>query len=294
MAMPDTDDTQAVGRVHALRSSRGYRASSMMGALLVLGLIVGMALYFGLRGDDTATAPATAPTTQTASPTAQAAPSTLPTNAFGIPVTDLHGTRIEVPTNPVGQVLPQTADGTPANSSAGGAAVPAPQGLMWQQVDGEPLPFSTSDGPTAITADGVPSGFAHTRQGAALAAWQIGQRASWASNEHARAVLAAAAVVEPAAQATADQFTTKGPEFFTNKAQLPQGTFNAPYAVKIDNYDGAYAHVTWAIPTSGRDDSYIATTISFDMVWRENTWKWVVPAQVSGQQVTTLDGFTAW
>ena len=44
---------------------------------------------------------------------------------------------------------------------------------MWQRVYGATIPFSTSDGPTAISADGVPSGFSHTPQGVVLAAWQI-------------------------------------------------------------------------------------------------------------------------
>ena len=54
---------------------------------------------------------------------------------------------------------------------------------MWQQVDGVPMPFSTSDGPTAVDGE-LPTGFAQTPQGAALAAQQLSARSS-ASKEGA-------------------------------------------------------------------------------------------------------------
>jgi len=47
----------------------------------------------------------------------------------------------------------------------------APSGVMLQRIHGNmDLPFSTSDGPTGFTDNGVATGFARTPQGAALAA----------------------------------------------------------------------------------------------------------------------------
>lgn len=301
MSSPEHDDTAGdVGRIRALRESGGYKSSTLIMSMLVLLLVVGGAVYVGVRGDDDSTDTAATPRAPSASgaPSAQpSAPATLPANAFGIPSTDLHGTRIETPTNPLGQVLPQTSQGTTSTSSDPDAAVSAPAGLMWQRVSSATLPFSTSDGPTTISADGVPSGFARTRQGAALAAWQLDQRAENAPDAQSRAIIAAAAIVDEASRPVVDKITNKGPGFAQSVLQFPPGTFDAPSAVKVSNYDGTYANVQLAVPAPpSRDDGFVATTVSFDMVWRDGRWKWVVPAAGTnaGQLVPSLDGFTAW
>jgi hypothetical protein len=302
MSHPDhdyTDDTEdRAGRLRSLRQSPAYRGTSLIAALLVLTIIIGGAIWVAVsnNGDDSDTAAGTDPA-QTAAVTPQTTtPDALPANAFGIPTTDLHGTRIEVPTNPIGQALPQTQTST-TTSADPNAAVPAPQGLMWQQVYLASLPFSTSDGPTTITADGVPGGFARTRQGAALAAWQLDWRAEMAPDAQSEAILSQAAIVSDAARPVATKLTTKGPDFTATARQFPAGTFDAPTAVKVTNYDGSYAHVQFAVPAApGSDTTAVATSLSVDVVWRDGRWKWVVPADgvTPGQPVTSLDGFTAW
>lgn len=301
MSQPDYNDTGQPGRFQAMRESGGYKSSTLIMSLLVLVLVIGGAVYVGFRSDDsdstdTATAPATPSSSGAPSPQ-PTAPTTLPPGAFGIPSTDMHGTRIETPTNPLGQVLPQTDDGTPPAGEGPDAPAPPPAGLMWQRVANEPLPFSTSDGPTAITAAGVPTGFARTRQGAALAGWQIAWRAELAPDAQSRAVIADCAIVDVTSQPAVDKITNKGPDFAARARELPAGTFTAPIAVRVDNYDGSYAHVQFAVPTpADRGDAFIATAIYTDLVWQDGRWKWVVPADGvdPGQMVTTLDGFTPW
>lgn len=80
------------------------------------------------------------------------------------PEFDTLGRVTYVPKDPNGVVLEQI---TPP---AGRAADAAPAGVMLQRIHGNMvLPFSTSDGPTAVDSSGVATGFAHTPQGAALA-----------------------------------------------------------------------------------------------------------------------------
>ena len=106
-----------------------------------------------------------------------------------------HGYRI--PVNAAGHALPQSAR---PSSSTLTSPLAAPQGLEWQRVYGAPVPFSTSDGPREVHSDGTVSGFSHTPQGAALAAWQIGQRATWAPDDQNVALLDRVAVVSEAAE----------------------------------------------------------------------------------------------
>jgi hypothetical protein len=81
------------------------------------------------------------------------------------PQFDALGRVAYVPKDPNGVILEQTPP------PAGRAADTAPLGVMLQRIHGNMvLPFSTSDGPTAIDSWGVATGFAHTPQGAALAA----------------------------------------------------------------------------------------------------------------------------
>ncbi len=72
---------------------------------------------------------------------------------------------VYVPLDPNGVILSETLD------SSNRPAEQAPSGVMLQRIHGNmDLPFSTSDGPTGFTDNGVATGFARTPQGAALAA----------------------------------------------------------------------------------------------------------------------------
>lgn len=85
------------------------------------------------------------------------------------PTTDLFGNRLEAPVTPEGEALPQNPAARPDPTRIDYLKTP-PAGMQWQRGwGGAALPFSGSDGPTRVV-DGIASGFAHTPQGAALAA----------------------------------------------------------------------------------------------------------------------------
>ena len=213
-----------------------------------------------------------------------------------MPSTDSRGRRVDTPTNPLGQVLPQ--NGTrPKNSDDPTGAVPPPDGLMWQRVYGATIPFSTSDGPTAISADGVPSGFSHTPQGVVLAAWQIGQRATWAPDSQATALFKRAAVVSQAARPVVEQMESNQAQLSAAEPDLPPEMRDIPIAVRVTSYSDDFAHVEFAQGLT-RTDGFTAASSALDMVWQDGDWKWVVPdkGQEPGQLLigTSGDGWTPW
>ncbi|MFJ6099089.1 MULTISPECIES: hypothetical protein [Actinomycetes] len=301
MSMPDpADDRSRLQRARDVRHSGGYKTTTLLLSSLLIGAIILGAIYAAVSGnDDGNSAPPPAFPQGTGQPSAQPAPATeLAADAFGIPTTDSHGRRIETPTNPLGQVLPQTAKPSPSASITDpDAPLDAPKGLMWQRVNGTPLGFSTSDGPTSIDSSGVPAGFSHTPQGAVLAIWQIFQRAAWGPGEQTQAVLRERAVVTAQSQPVVDRMINGRDEIERLRPQLPAGMFDVPIAVKVSNYDTDYAHIQIAVPASpNRSDGVIAATYAFDVVWRDGTWKWVVPndGADTGSTIVSLGGWSQW
>lgn len=304
--MSQPDDGRSGGRIAEIRSGGRYKASTLILSLLLLVVLVGAAVAVAVSTDDSDTPQAAQPgNTGVAVPQTAPSASVLPPNAFGIPTTDLHGRRVETPTNPLGQVLPQTGAASSSSSSTATTlpdataqgTVPVPAGLMWQRVYGEPLPFSTSDGPTAINAQGVPTGFSHTPQGAVLAAWQLTQRATWAPDVQNRALFAQAAVVSDAARPDVELMSTNEAQFNASTPGISPGAFDVPIAVRVSNYAADYAHVDVAIPTPPeRSDGVVALSVGTDLVWRDNTWKWVVPpaGTDASSPITSIDGWSTW
>ncbi|MBM7280503.1 hypothetical protein JTZ10_22405 [Gordonia rubripertincta] len=300
MSTPDPrdDDLGRLAALHSLRQSGGYKGTTLVLSLLVLTMVIGMAVLVAIRGDGDESSTQPPQVTATDTPTSlppQTPVTRLPDDAFGVPTTDTRGRRVETPTNPLGQVLPQTTD--PSDTDDPEAVLPPPRGLMWQRVYGATIPFSTSDGPTAISTDGVPTGFAHTPQGAALAAWQIGQRATWAPDDQNVALLDRAAVVSEAARPEADNLRTNGAQIYAGNTELPAQIRDVPVAVRVTTYSTDFAHVEFAQPLT-RDDGFTAISVGVDMVWRDGQWKWVVPEPGNEPSrlliSTTGDGWTPW
>lgn len=108
-------------------------------------------------------------------------------------------------TPPVGASAPGTTVLTLAPSS-GTTATPdtslAPADVVWRQVGLGALPFSATAGPRQV-ASGVPGGFAHSQQGALLAAAQILGRLSWAATDTTSMRAVAVAMTTPSAHALA-------------------------------------------------------------------------------------------
>lgn len=304
MSMPDpAGDRSRLQRVREVRQSSGYKTTTLLMSASLIGVIILAAIVVAVTGNDDgdSAAPPPAFPQGTGQPSAQPAPPSateLPADAFGIPTTDLHGRRIETPSNPLGQVLPQTAKPSPATTITDpDAPLEAPKGLMWQRVNGAPVPFSTSDGPTSLSKQGVPAGFSHTPQGAVLAAWQIWQRAAWGTFEQTKTVIDERAVITEQSQPVTDRLINGRGTVEQLRSQLPPGMFDVPVAVKVSNYDSDYAHIQIASPASeNRSDGVLAVAYSFDMVWRANTWKWVVPNDGvnTGSMVLSLSGWSQW
>lgn len=302
MSMPDpADDRSRRQRLRDVRHSGGYKTTTLLLSSLLIGTIIIGAIYAAVSGSDDGAAPTPAFPQGTGQPSAQSAPpsvSVLPDDAFSIPTTDTHGRRVETPSNPLGQVLPQTAKPSLSTTITDpDAPLDPPKGLMWQRVNGAPLPFSASDGPTSISSVGVPAGFSHTPQGAVLAVWQIFQRAAWGPAEQTKTILRDQAVVTGQSQAVADRMIAGRSTIEQLRSQLPAGMFDVPVAVKVSNYETDYAHIEVAVPAAqNRSDGVVAATYALDVVWREGTWKWVVPSDGvdTGSTVLSLSGWSQW
>ncbi|PXX53892.1 hypothetical protein DFR70_12613 [Nocardia tenerifensis] len=159
----------------------------------------------------------------------------------------------------------------------------APQGMSWQRVDGVPLPFTASDGPTRI--DGaVAAGYSHTPQGAVVAALQISMRILY-SPDYAR-VLDAQAVLSAADRA----------KILTARAAQPrldpaivQASTVAPAGFKIGDYTGDAATVYYAYPRPSGSYRIARQAV----VWRDGDWRYssdlIAPALPEAPDLT---GFT--
>ena len=126
--------------------------------IVVVGVVVSLVMVF--RGEDAEPLVSLDPTTGS-SATAQDKDGLFEPD----PVFDKGNRVIYVPLEPHGVILSDTL------ASSNRPADQAPSGVMLQRIHGNmDLPFSTSDGPTAFTDNGVATGFSRTAQGAALAA----------------------------------------------------------------------------------------------------------------------------
>ncbi|QQM55690.1 hypothetical protein [Rhodococcus pyridinivorans] len=126
--------------------------------IVVVGVVVSLVMVF--RGDDAEPLVSLDPTTGNATVVEDKDSLFEPD-----PVFDRFERVVYVPLDPNGVILSETI------ASANRPDTQAPSGVMLQRIHGNmDLPFSTSDGPTGFTDNGVATGFARTPQGAALAA----------------------------------------------------------------------------------------------------------------------------
>lgn len=130
--------------------------------IVVVGLVLSIVMLF--RGDDAEPLVSLDPTTA-GDATAQVEDGLFEPD----PVLDRVNRVIYVPIDPKGVILSDIL------AAANRSAEQAPSGVMLQRIHGNmDLPFSTSDGPTGFTDNGVATGFSRTAQGAALAAAHYG------------------------------------------------------------------------------------------------------------------------
>lgn len=259
----------------ATSRTSGVAAVAFVAIVAVLVTVILVRGNDGRDGDTGSAAPSA-----TADPTT---PTTPGKTGFGPSIADSLGREIAVPLDEQGQILPQTPPGERA-PFAPGAAVPAPDGMMWQRIGATVAPFSTSDGPTRI--DGrLAYGFARTPQGAALAGWQIMARMLRGVDD-VREAYARQVVADPGRAETALRAVDQAPpeQSRTGKALI------FPQAFSVTDYRDDFAVVRYAVPNAGG----VWSIEQRSLIWQEQQWKLRDTTNPPAQRVSTLAGLTRW
>lgn len=281
MNAPEQHDTEPEGRSWVLIASAVF-----VTILLVVG-IVALVVRNGQHDQNRSA------TSGTPSATPTGAPATA--SGFGTPEVDSFGRRVDVPNNAYGQTLDQV--GAQHKPSDTDWLTAAPAGTRerggWQRVYGATVPFSTSDGPTRIT-DGVPGGYTHTPQGAALAAAFVMYESLARPGD--RRLHEQMVVMTPADLAEFDRLKAAG------KApdQLPESVTRymiAPDAFRVVSWAEDLAVVTLATkaePDKNRTPRWISSQVA--MVWDGTSWRMRLPVdrKVPQETIYSLGGWTTW
>ncbi|MGK2321207.1 hypothetical protein [Gordonia rhizosphera] len=254
-------------------------------AAVAVAVVVVIVMIVALnRGTTTAQHPALT------TPAASAAPSSGAPGGPGFTgiTVDKLNKPVQLPANPAGQILPQTAP-TPADRNA------APAGLIWEKLYDLPIvPFSTSDGPTTIT-DGVPQGWSRTPQGAALAGISI--LSMWLGAPDGPSVTVQNTLLSGDAQVIADQARSSRPvrQVALTDPELAAGTIQG---VTVSSYSPTFATVDiGAGPVYDNDHPSGAYAVStLNLTWTQGTWKLIVTATSPGRPEyrSAIAGMTPW
>jgi hypothetical protein len=158
--------------------------------------------------------------------------------------------------------------------------------VTWELVSGRAVPSSPTGGPTKINGP-VHAGFAHTQDGAVLAALNIATRALFTPGEEWRAV--AKAQVEPGKGRNA-MIKERGT---VTEWTPPPGGWGQTAGYRIASYTDGLATIEEAfVFTSGE-----LRVRSITVIWRDNDWHLVPQANgnvspYTAQLVGGLTGFT--
>ncbi|OZD03353.1 hypothetical protein CH275_16355 [Rhodococcus sp. 06-235-1A] len=273
-------------------------AAMLVVAIIVICAVVAVVLRFSGDSDDSS------PATETPRPSVTALPSTGPTavpntdgamQGLGTPTVDRLGRRVDIPKWPGGWALPQSPiDYGPYNPAV---PVPAPAGVSWQKVnDGAIVPFSTSDGPSTVQGL-TATGFAHTPQGAALAAVQIALRLGSANNETARGIYDNQTVMTAAQRSELyAQLDAEGP-FHRGATDAALSYQTKSDAFRILDYDQDLAVIETASPAEKADNGTAQwLTTRLTATWVDGDWKLTFPEQLGDLSgtATSLSGWTPW
>ncbi|MGY2116576.1 hypothetical protein ACW9HR_21950 [Nocardia gipuzkoensis] len=257
-------------------------------SLLAL-IIIGASIAFAVHRTDSDTDDTGSPVTATTS-----APPAVTGEGFQVPEIDVFGRRVDLPRNPAGQLREQTS---PARSPGDPDWLTAPpaglaQAGGWQRVHGAVVPFSTSDGPTHVR-DGIAASYAHTPQGAALAAAaSINQVAARPGD---RALVAARMVLTPADHAAFNTGIASG-KLPVQQPESVTRTLVASDAFRVESYSADLAVLRLAARAPGERSGVRSwVTVTVPMVWHDGDWR----IRGNGHQlptatVTDLTGWTRW
>ena len=273
----------------------GRRSVGLIAAAVFVGLLLLVGGIVIVTRDDDQDTPAT-----TAQPTTTSAPNPGSSTAtgFGIPEVDVFGRRIDVPNNvygqPLNQAVPQRKPSDPdwlTAAPAGTRGADAKGG--WQRVFGAVVPFSTSDGPTHVMG-GVPAGYSHTPQGAALAAafvaFETLARPSDRVLRERMVVMSVADLAEFDRLKAAGKIPDRQPESVT-KWMLASDAF------RINSWSDDLCVLQIAgraEPDKSGNSRWLTNQIA--MVWDGSAWKMRLPAdnRLPQEYVYSLAGWTQW
>ncbi len=154
----NTSSLEGAENEHASAATKLTIGLAAVAVIVVVGLVVSIVMLF--RGDDAEPLVSLDPATGGGA-TAQVEDGLFEPD----PVFGKFDRVVYVPLDPHGVILSETV------VTLSRPVEQAPSGVMLQRIHGNmDLPFSTSDGPTGFTDNGVATGFSRTAQGAALAA----------------------------------------------------------------------------------------------------------------------------
>lgn len=261
---------------------RWYRRPGWLAVIalvLIAAVIAAIAVAIG-GGEDTAAPPPASSSAANPNPPSTGEGGYLPDTA------DRFGQQIRVPRDPAGLPLPQS----PVRPARGPDV--AASGTQWQKVYGfGTAVFSTSDGPTSISADGLAQGIAHTPQGSVIAASQIIARGYYGTPAVRQRVLAEQ-VIGPD---TAKQMLLD--------LELPARQYAVARHARVDpQYSDTFSRVSLAVgpkPSSDYPSGEFYGVTTMTMVWDAGQWKWRIPDEgfttaTGDTQVESVTGWTQW
>ncbi|MET9490029.1 hypothetical protein [Nocardia sp. NPDC006630] len=267
-------------------------SATLILAVVVIALVVIGAVTVALTHRDNTHESALATSTPAAAP----APGEEQTG-FAAPDVDAFGRRVDIPNNKYGQTLAQTSGPRQPGDPLWLTAAPTlPEQGGWQRVFAVSVPFSTSDGPTAIN-DGIPTGYSHTPQGAALAAvfttWEAYARpGDWTLHERMEVMtdadhaefnrLKAAGKVPDLAPASQTRWLVAPDAFHIESWSSAGGLCVLRLATKADP------------ATSGGGQRWLASQVV--MAWDGSNWRLRLAAdrELPKSFISSLAGWTTW
>ncbi|PYE12036.1 hypothetical protein DFR67_12644 [Williamsia limnetica] len=249
----------------------------VLAVVVIAALIVAVAQTTG-GSDDDAQPPVSTPTSTP--PVSNGQDGYLPDTV------DRFGQQIRVPRDPAGLALPQRPPSSPRSRDD------AASGVQWQQVyDYGVAVYSTSDGPSTITATGLAQGIAHTPQGSVIAASQILSRIFYGPPQVRRAVMDEQVIGPPSAMTALAEL------------QLPANQYPADRFIRVDpQYSDTFSRVMLASGPKASSQYpsgqyYVITTMT--MVWDQGQWKWRIPDDgfsetTRNTPIESVAGWTQW
>lgn len=162
----------------------------------------------------------------------------------------------------------------------------APVGLQWVLADGVPVPVSPVDGPRSTAGD-IATGYAHSPQGAVIAALQIGSRAAFSDNYEAILASQCAGTTD---ELQAQFISTTAPNHQVPLAQRA-AMWPHPAAFKMVEYVGFWAAMYFAYPNGHGGYRFAPESVNWDD--QAHSWRWQLDSGIDARPDSAdLTGFT--